>query len=227
MIARDMWAVERADPRRLVLWRHGRTQWNAVGRAQGHANVSLDAVGRAQAERTAPLLASYQPTFVWSSDLARARETADALMALLPSHELVVDARLREYDVGIREGLTFPELAVQHPHLYARFMSGSETVVPGAETTEQVSKRMVEALSDAAEAVDGGETGVLVGHGASLRVGLLAFLGVPDHLGEILAGMENCSWTVLELRSGRGWQIVDYNAGTLPQPVELTDDPQQ
>jgi len=227
VIARDMWAAGRPDPRRLVLWRHGRTKWNAVGRAQGHANVSLDDVGRVQAERTAPLLASYQPSFVWSSDLARARETAGALMELLPSHELVIDARLREYDVGIREGLTFPELAEQHPDIYASFMSGGEAVVPGAETTEQVSKRMVEALSDAVEAVGAGETGVLVGHGASLRVGLLAFLGVPDHLGEILAGMENCAWTVLELRGGHGWQIVDYNARTLPQPVELVDDPQQ
>lgn len=100
MIPRDIWSSGRPASRRLVLWRHGRTEWNAVGRAQGHANVSLDDVGRAQAERTAPALASYTPSLVWSSDLARARETAGALMDLLPALELQLDPRLREYNVG-------------------------------------------------------------------------------------------------------------------------------
>lgn len=227
MIPRDIWASGRPASRRLVLWRHGRTQWNAVGRAQGHANVFLDGFGRAQARRTAPLLASYAPSFVRSSDLARARETADALMALLPSVALVLDARLREYDVGIRQGLTFPEFAEQHPNLYAQFTAGDATAIPGAETTGQVRKRMVAAITEAADAVGVGETGVVVGHGASLRVGILAFLGVPDRLGEVLAGMDNCAWAVLELRHGRGWQIVDYNARTLPEPVPSADDPQQ
>lgn len=225
MIPRDIWSSGRPAERRLVLWRHGRTEWNAVGRAQGHANLSLDDVGRGQALRTAPLLASYAPTFVRSSDLARARETAETLADLLPSIELVLDERLREYDVGIRQGLTFAEFAEAHPQLYASFSAGLPTEIPGAETTDDVRKRMVAALTEAAQAVDAGETGVVVGHGASLRVGLLAFLGVPDPLGEILAGMDNFAWAVLELRTGRGWQIVDYNARTLPQAGELADEP--
>lgn len=225
MIPGDIWASEAADTRRLVLWRHGRTEWNAVGRAQGHADVSLDDVGRAQAERTAPLLASYSPSVIWSSDLARARETAGALMALVPSVELVLDARLREYDVGIREGMTFAEFAERHPAEHARFASREKTLLPGAETTEQVTARMVPALAAATAAVGAGETGVVVGHGASLRVGLLAFLGVPRALADILAGMENCAWAVLEKRGSHGWQIVDYNARTLPESVEIADDP--
>jgi broad specificity phosphatase PhoE len=208
-----------------VLWRHGRTEWNALGRAQGHADVCLDSVGRAEADRAARLLASYQPSFVWSSDLTRARETAETLVALLPGVDLVLDRRLREYDLGIRQGLTFPEFEERFPQVYAAFMSGAETAVPGAETTQQVVARMLEALSDVAEAVGPEDTGVVVGHGASLRSGLLAFLGVPDHLDEILAGMANCAWAVLEHRGGRGWQIIDYNAQTLPEPVNLADDP--
>ena len=227
MIPRDIWSSGRPALHRLVLWRHGRTEWNAAGRAQGHADVSLDDVGRAQAVRTAPALASYSPAFVWSSDLARARETAAALMALIPAVELRLDSRLREYDVGIRQGLTFPEFAEKHPALYADFTSCSATAIPGAESTEQVRQRMTAVLTEAADAVGPGETGVVVGHGAALRVGVLGFLGVPDRLGEILAGMENCAWAVLELRSGRGWQIVDYNSRTLPESVELADDPVQ
>jgi probable phosphoglycerate mutase len=225
VIARDIWLPGNPGTRRLVLLRHGRTEWNAVGRAQGHANVSLDAVGRAEAARAAPLLASYQPSFVWSSDLARARETAEALVGLLPSVDLVLDKRLREYDVGLRQGLTFPEFRDLHPDVYARFASGEEASVPGAETIVQVAERMVEVLGEATEAVGVGETGVVVGHGAALRTGLLAFLEVPPHLGEMLAGMANCAWAVLRQRGERRWQIVDYNARTLPEPVEIADDP--
>lgn len=225
MSGHDIWAPGQPGTRRLVLLRHGRTEWNAVGRAQGHANVSLDEVGRAEAVRAAPFLASYRPSFVWSSDLARARETAELLVALLDEIELVLDPRLREYDVGVRQGLTFPEFEETHPDAYAAFMSGKEVLVPGAETTDQVRARMVEALTDAAEAVAAGETGVVVGHGASLRTGLLAFLGVPASHSEIVAGMANCAWAVLELRAGRVWQILDYNARTLPEPVEIADDP--
>src|SRR5581483_1908333 len=106
------------------------------------------------------------------------------------------------------------------------FVAGDEAGVPGAETTEQVAVRMLDVLGDAAAAVSPGETGVLVGHGASLRTGLLAFLGVPPEHGDILGGMANCAWAVLELRGSRArprWQIVDYNARTLPEPVDLPD----
>lgn len=222
----DIWAPPgRPVTRRLVLLRHGRTEWNAVGRAQGHANVSLDEVGQAEAARAAPLLATYDPAFVWSSDLARARETAERLVALLPAVTLRLDPRLREYDVGIRQGLTFPEFERQHPRAYAAFMAGAEADVDGAETTKQVRSRMTTALTEATESVDEGRTGVVVGHGASLRTGLLAFLEVPEMYGEMLAGMANCAWAVLQARGARGWQIVDYNAHTLPEPVTLADEP--
>lgn len=127
----------------------------------------------------------------------------------------------------IRQGLTFPEFADKHPQLYADFTSGRPVTIPGAESTPEVRQRMTAALQEAADAVDVGETGVVVGRGASLRVGVLGFLGLPDDFGDILAGMDNCAWAVLELRAGRGWQIVDYNARTLPEPVEIADDPQQ
>ncbi len=65
--------------RRLVLWRHGRTEWNAAKRFQGQIDVSLDAVGLAQAESAAALLAGLHPDRIVSSDLSRARATAEAL----------------------------------------------------------------------------------------------------------------------------------------------------
>lgn len=209
----------------MVLWRHGRTEWNRVGRAQGHADVSLDDVGVAQAERAASQLATYRPAFVWSSDLARARETALRLVDLSGA-PLRLDRRLREYDVGAREGMTWDELTTAFPEAAAA--SDDRTALerlPGAETTSQVVERMLAALRDAAGALGPGETGVLVGHGASLRTGLMAFFGVPEERIEMLAGMANGAWTVLHEHPVYGWQIVDYNASTLPEPVNLADDP--
>lgn len=225
MISTDGWAPGQPGTRRLVLWRHGRTDWNAVGRAQGHADVSLDDVGRSQAASAAPHLASYRPSLLWSSDLARARETAETLAALLPGLGLRLDPRLREYAIGVRTGLTFAEFAERFPREYAEFAAGDGGLVAGAESTASVRERVAAAISDAADALEPGETGVLVGHGASLRTGLLAFLGVPEEHGEIISGMSNCAWAVVELRGHRGWQIVDYNARTLPDPSDLTDDP--
>jgi broad specificity phosphatase PhoE len=219
-----MHLVPRSDrPRRLVLLRHGRTEWNQIGRAQGHADVSLDALGRAQAETAAGHLATYKPAFVWSSDLARARETAERIVAIT-GHELAFDRRLREYDVGIRQGLTFEEFDAAHPELMARIRAGEAMDVPGAETIAQVATRMKAVLLDATAALEPGDTGILVGHGASLRTGLLAFFDAPPHLREMLAGMSNCAWTVLEQHRHRGWQIIDYNAMTLPEPLDLPDD---
>ncbi len=211
--------------RRLVLWRHGRTEWNKVGRAQGHADVSLDDVGVAQARRAAPFLASYEPAFVWSSDLARARQTGERLVSIT-GHELVLDKRLREYDVGDRQGMTRAEFRAAFPDLFQRYLAGSEDArVPGSEVTAEVRERMLAVLRAAAAFVQEGQTGILVGHGASLRTGLLAFFDVPVTSREMLAGMANCAWTVLERHPAYGWQIVDYNAQTLPEPVSLDDDP--
>ena len=67
---------------RLVLWRHGQTQWNVEGRFQGQSDIPLDLVGEQQAERAARLLAALQPSAIYSSDLARAAMTAAPLARL-------------------------------------------------------------------------------------------------------------------------------------------------
>lgn len=231
MTSQELWGPVPDATKRLVLWRHGRTAWNAIGRAQGWANVSLDDVGRAQAERAARDLTTFDPDLLWSSDLARARETAEALAAALAvalgdgGVPLRFDERLREFDVGLRQGLTMAEFGEQHPVAYARFQAGDEAGVPGAELTADVEVRMLGVLADAVEAVPPGGVGVLVGHGAALRTGLLAYLGVPGELGNILGGMANCAWAVLEVRPNGMRRLVDYNARTIPEPLDLADAP--
>ena len=216
--------AEPASSTRLVLLRHGRTEWNQVGRAQGHADVPLDSVGLRQARTAARHLATYEPTVLWSSDLVRARETAEQVAARC-GLDIVLDKRLREYDVGIRQGLTPEEFEQRHPGLVAR-PNGSERVsVPGEETEAEVADRMSAVLHDAAAGLGEHDTAVVVGHGASLRTGMLALVGAPAEMSEMLAAMANCAWAVLEQHQRRHWQIMNYNAETLPAPSDLADDP--
>jgi len=92
--------------RQVVLWRHGRTEWNVAGRVQGQSDVPLDDIGREQARDAASRLATLRPHRIVSSDLVRASETAE-ILAELTSQEVELDIRLREMDFGAREGLTW------------------------------------------------------------------------------------------------------------------------
>ncbi|MEL0148250.1 MAG: histidine phosphatase family protein, partial [Actinomycetota bacterium] len=95
--------------RQIILWRHGRTSWNAERRFQGQSDIELDDEGRAQAERAAELLAYLEPDRIIASDLARAWATAQALSART-GVQVRADARLRETFAGEWEGLSRAEL---------------------------------------------------------------------------------------------------------------------
>jgi probable phosphoglycerate mutase len=202
---------------RLVLVRHGQTAWNLQGRAQGHTDVGLDDIGRAQARALAPLIAAMGPTALWSSDLARARETAGHL-AEATGLEVRFDPRLREFDAGSRAGLTLAEFAEQFPQAHAAWLEGHITGhVDGAESTADVVARMVPALREIWDATGPDGTAVVVAHGACSKVSLLAFLGWPDALAGTLRGLDNCGWAVLESDAhGRGVRLASYNETAHP-----------
>jgi probable phosphoglycerate mutase len=191
--------------------RHGETDWNAEERAQGHADVPLNVVGHAQAKTVAQALAGFGPARLWSSDLARALQTAEHVSA---ATGLLVepDARLREYDVGKRSGLTLAEFAETFPEEYAAWLVDDRTrLVPGEETTEQVRDRVVPALRDCLASLEPGETGIVVFHGACLKVGLFGLLGWPWELARTLQGQENCAYCVVTEHETRGLRLTSYN----------------
>jgi probable phosphoglycerate mutase len=188
--------AEAVPGRRLVLLRHGQTAWNAQRRMQGHSDVPLDDTGRAQAAEVAPYVAGMRPVFVWSSDLVRARETAEPL-ARAAGVEVVLDERLREYHLGERTGITMDEYAAAHPDEFRAYRAGRYEVVPGGETTKQVVARVTEVVQAALTTLEPGECGVVVGHGAALKVSLLGVLGWPDDLAATLEALHNCCWAEL------------------------------
>ncbi len=191
--------------------RHGRTAWNAEGRAQGHADVSLDDTGRREAEAMADVLAERGPALLVSSDLARARETA-AFLEKATGLTAVEDARLREYDLGERTGLTREEFGARlgddvegwsDPH--------GHVVVPGAETHEDVAVRVVPALREVLDALGPDETALVVLHGAALRVGLVGLLGWPIETAEAIESMHNCAWAELAEHDAGRLRLSTYN----------------
>jgi broad specificity phosphatase PhoE len=210
-----------AEPRTLVLVRHGQTAWNVLDRAQGHTDVQLDDTGQEQASAVAPYLAAMDPVRLWSSDLTRARQTM-AYVEELTGLTATPDPRLREYDLGVRSGLTKPEFAERYPERYAAWLEDDDAVrVRGEESTAQVRDRVDLALRECVAALEPGETGIVVMHGAALKVGLVALLGWADTVATTLRGMDNCAWSVVADHPVKdGLRLVSYNeiAGRKPHP---------
>src|SRR5918995_24579 len=131
--------------RRLVVLRHGRTEWNASQRIQGQLDPALDELGHEQAAAVAPAVARLAPAVLLSSDLRRARQTTEYVAqatGLMASY----DERLREYTLGEREGLTHDEYAALDPVEYASFRAGDWDDIPGAETRAEVAERFTAVL---------------------------------------------------------------------------------
>ncbi|HET9872959.1 MAG TPA: histidine phosphatase family protein [Propionibacteriaceae bacterium] len=197
---------------RLIVWRHGRTQWNATGKFQGQADIPLDEQGLEQAAVAAKVLALYQPSAIVASDLVRARATA-APLAELTGLDVSLDKRLREIHVGTWEGLTAEQVAALEPDRARRYFAGedirrSET----GETVAEVAVRVAAAMEEAAEAAPEGSTVVVVMHGLAGRVGVCRLVGLPADSWNRLGGMHNCGWIVVQRhRRGGYWRIEEYN----------------
>ena len=113
---------------RLIVWRHGRTEWNLQDKIQGQADIPLDSVGVAQARTAAARLASLAPTRLFSSDLQRAAATAGELAALT-GLKVEYDEALREINVDDWAGMTMAELAAIEPEAAARILYGDRKSV--------------------------------------------------------------------------------------------------
>jgi probable phosphoglycerate mutase len=192
----------------VVVWRHGRTEWNAVGRVQGHSDVDLDPVGVEQAAQAAVRIAAMSPALIIASDLSRATGTA-APLAEITGLPVKLDARLRERYFGPWQGLTGPEIQQQWPDDYGRWRQEAITL-PEIESVEEMTRRVSAAFHDAADEVGDG-TVVLVTHGGTARVGCGSLLGWPPGVWRSLAGLHNCHRSVLVHSTTRGWQLASHN----------------
>jgi broad specificity phosphatase PhoE len=184
---------------RLYLVRHGVTIWNREQRMQGHTDIPLDDEGWEQARRIGARLAgaAHPPQAVWSSDLLRARQTAESIAAPL-GLTVRTTALLRETMLGAWEGLTRAEIEArgEGEHLARYILDSHKHRPPGGETLEAAWERMLRAIGEI-RAAHPAEDIAIVGHGGSLRVILCEALDAP------LASMkrlwlDNASLSVIE-----------------------------
>ena len=199
-------------PRRVLVWRHGRTHWNVEHRFQGQADPPLDGVGRLQAAASARLLVAYSPTAIISSDLARAVQTARPLAELV-GLPVILDRRLRERSLGGWEGLTRDEVVRHHPEQFAQWVAGRDAPQPGAETRAELGERSRAALAGAE-----GDTVVLVTHSATAMALTGLLLGLPVTGWRAVGPLGNGRWS--EFTSDEhGWRLRAHNLGPLGSPV--------
>ena len=209
----------------LVVWRHGRTEWNASGRFQGQLDPPLDEVGLSQAAAAARALATLEPDLVVASDLQRAAATGAALAAAAGC-PIRYDERLRETSLGTWEGLTRSEVEQRFPDDYAAWAEGRLQRRGGGETREEVAARMlpvvaeIEAGSEAGRGLGPVGTAVVATHGGA-GLGLVgALVGLPPAHWGALAVLGNCRWAELK-RTRKGWRIAAYNAMAPEDLAEL------
>lgn len=158
-----------AAPTRLCFVRHGETEWNAGRRIQGQIDIPLSALGHAQARATGNTLSDEGFAALYSSDLERARQTAEATahLAHLPLQLL---PGLRERHYGVFQGLTHEEAAQRHPADYARHLARDPRFAPaGGESLLDLAARLHETI-DAIVRRHAGEAVALFTHGGVLDI---------------------------------------------------------
>ncbi|MDT5324872.1 MAG: glucosyl-3-phosphoglycerate phosphatase [Mycobacterium sp.] len=188
--------------RRLVLLRHGQTEYNAGSRMQGQLDTDLSDLGRNQAVAAAEVLAKRQPLLIVSSDLRRALDTAMALSerAGLP---VSVDTRLRETHLGDWQGMTHLEVDAAAPGARLAWRDDARWAPHGGESRLDVAARSMPLVADlvAGQAEWGVDEPdrpvVLVAHGGLIAALTAALLRLPVDNWPILGGMGNASWVQL------------------------------
>ncbi|MGH3960968.1 glucosyl-3-phosphoglycerate phosphatase [Mycobacterium sp.] len=187
--------------RRLVMLRHGQTNFNVGSRMQGQLDTELSELGRAQAVAAAEVLAKRRPLLIVSSDLRRAADTAAALgeRTGLPVR---VDSRLRETHLGDWQGMTHADIDAAAPGARLAWREDAGWAPHGGESRVDVAARSVPLVAElvAGEPEWGGlnepeRPVVLVAHGGLIAALTAALLRLPVENWPAVGGMGNASWT--------------------------------
>ncbi len=181
-------STPRPDVTRILLVRHGQSEWNAVGRWQGQADSPLSDQGRLQAREAARAVGAVDA--VWASDLQRAVETATIIAGEIGVGPVAVDPALRERDAGEFSGLTRAEIEERFPGYLA-----AHRRPPGWEPDEHLLARALGALHRIAGEVPGGDV-LVVTHGGLVYT-------VEEHLGAAFDKLANAAGRWVEVGSGR------------------------
>ena len=210
--------------RRLVMLRHGQTEFNAGSRMQGQLDTELTDLGRAQAVAAAEVLAKRQPMLIVSSDLRRAADTAAALSDR-SGLSVRMDTRLRETHLGDWQGMTHHQVDAAAPGARLAWRDDATLAPHRGESRIDVADRSLPLVADLVAGEPDWVCGdpdrpvVLVAHGGLIAALTAVLLDLPIDNWPVLGGMGNASWAQL---SGHGatdaafadlrWRLDVWNA---------------
>jgi len=210
--------------RRLVMLRHGQTEFNAGSRMQGQLDTDLTDLGRAQALAAAEVLAKRQPLLIVSSDLRRAADTA-ATLGQCCELPVRTDSRLRETHLGDWQGLTHEQVDAGSPGARYAWREDATWAPHGGESRIDVADRSVPLVEElVADEPDWGRDDadrpvVLVAHGGLIAALTAALLELPVENWPAFGGMGNASWAQLSAHAGADaafadlrWRLDVWNA---------------
>lgn len=211
-----------APTTRVLLVRHGQSEWNALGRWQGQADPPLSDLGRAQARAAARSLGALDA--IWASDLQRAAETATIISGELGVGPVVLDADFRERDAGEWSGLTRAEIDERYPGyldppsdehtLFAPTEEWKPRRPPGWEPDDQLLERALRGLRRIAAEVGPGDV-LVVTHGGLIYA-------VEIHLGAHFARLANAEGRWVDARAGGEMRLGDRVLLAGPDDVSVT-----
>ena len=206
---------------RVLIWRHGQTDWNAEYRWQGKTDIPLNEVGISQADLAARAIAKLEPVAIVASPLQRAHRTAGAL-ANVVNLPIVLDERLRETDGGVWEGMTQSDIRSQYAaELDAWFANPHLKAGLTGESPAEVGQRMRAAIEEHAKAVSDGLL-VVASHGGAARMGIIEMIGIPPERLSVFRVLNNCGWAVLEHEEKHNtWQLLEYNQQAFTPLAEI------
>ncbi|HLF25026.1 MAG TPA: histidine phosphatase family protein [Anaerolineae bacterium] len=182
----------------LILIRHGQTDWNATGRWQGQADPPLNAAGRAQAHQTALELQAQRLDVLVSSDLRRARETAEIIAAAI-NRDVILEPRLREVNLGEWQGLYSDDIRARWPGEMQLWLDMPLAArPPNGESIQELAARVLAAVDELAARYPDRRVG-LVAHELPIAVIVTHAAGVP------LARLRQ------HIPANAAWQLVEWS----------------
>ena len=182
----------------IYIVRHGQTEWNLLGKTQGHGNSDLTPKGIEQAELLADSMTKYPIDYIYSSDLGRAYQTAEII-----GNKLIIEVEkteaLREMNFGTWEGRIIKDIIEEDPELYKMWRNEPHLAkIPQGETLSQIKERTDAFIKEINEKYDGKHI-VLVTHSLCARIMLLSFLD-SDVKNIYRINQANTALNIIELR---------------------------
>ncbi|ANE08942.1 histidine phosphatase family protein [Corynebacterium glutamicum] len=187
--------------RRLILLRHGQTEYNATSRMQEQLDTELSDLGFQQAASAASVLVQKNITHVFSSDLSRAFNTASAVAALIDA-EVRVDKRLRETHLGEWQAKTHTEVDSEYPGARAQWRHDPQWAPPGGKSRVDVARRARQVVDELMVSLDDWDEGtvLIVAHGGTINALTSNLLDLAYDQYPMFSGLGNTCWAQLTAR---------------------------